>query len=64
VVGLMEAGMRGAGMTRRSIARAAVAMGVTLGLGLGAAGSAAAQELVTGVIAPLTGSKAEPARPS
>jgi len=60
----MEAGMRGAGMTRRSIARAAVAMGVTLGLGLGTAGSAAAQELVIGVMAPLTGSKAEPARPS
>ena len=35
-------------MTRRSIARAAVAMGVTLGLGLGAAGSAAAQELAIG----------------
>ena len=46
-------------MTRRSVARAAVAMGVALGLGLGVAGIAAAQELVIGVIAPLTGSKAE-----
>jgi hypothetical protein len=35
-------------------------MGVALGLVLGAAGSAAAQALVIGVIAPLTGSKAEP----
>jgi branched-chain amino acid transport system substrate-binding protein len=34
-------------------------MGVALGLGLGVAGIAAAQELVIGVIAPLTGSKAE-----
>ena len=48
----MEARMRGAGMTRRSVARAAVATGVALGLGLGVAGIAAAQELVIRVVVP------------
>ena len=49
----------GGALTRRSVARGALAAGAALGLVVGLVGGAAAQELVIGVIAPLTGSKAE-----
>ena len=51
--------MRGPGVTGRAIARAVLGIGAVLCCVLGGAAGAAAQELVIGVIAPLTGSKAE-----
>ena len=51
--------MRGPGMARRAVVRVVLGIAVGLGCVLGVAGGAAAQELVIGVIAPLTGSKAE-----
>ena len=46
-------------MTGRAIVRAVLGIAAALGCVLGGAAGAAAQELVIGVIAPLTGSKAE-----
>jgi branched-chain amino acid transport system substrate-binding protein len=46
-------------MTRRTFLRSTITLGAALALAGGPAGVAAAQELVIGVIAPLTGSKAE-----
>ena len=51
--------MPGPGMTGRAVVRAGLGLAVALGCALGGAAGAAAQELVIGVIAPLTGSKAE-----
>jgi branched-chain amino acid transport system substrate-binding protein len=46
-------------MTGRAVVRVMLGIAVALGCVLGAAAGVAAQELVIGVIAPLTGSKAE-----
>jgi branched-chain amino acid transport system substrate-binding protein len=60
VVGLKEASeMRRTVMARRTVVRGLLGLGVAFGCALGGAAGASAQELVIGVIAPLTGSKAE-----